>query len=123
MKPELPAQNAKVLKIFEGALKDHGVETARDLMALMLQLEEGYGLVPSEDGMGLVVDPKEPHAQSSRGRSSPGRKSAKSLSATKLTRPLTPTGRLLSEIYPGKLMFPRNGKIRGVIRRNSCSPH
>ena len=31
-------------------------------MALLLQLEEGYGLVPSEDGMGLAVDPKAPHA-------------------------------------------------------------
>lgn len=31
-------------------------------MALLLRLEEGYGLVPSEDGMGLAVDPKAPHA-------------------------------------------------------------
>ena len=31
-------------------------------MALLLQLEEGYGLVPSEDGMGLAVDPRAPHA-------------------------------------------------------------
>lgn len=31
-------------------------------MALLLQLEEGYGLMPSEDGMGLAVDPKAPHA-------------------------------------------------------------
>ena len=35
---------------------------SRDLMALLLQLEEGYGLVPSEDGMGLTVDPRAPHA-------------------------------------------------------------
>ena len=30
-------------------------------MALLLQLEESYDLVPSEDGMGLVVDPRAPH--------------------------------------------------------------
>ena len=53
---------AKALEVSEGALKDYGVETSRDLMALLLQLEEGYGLVPSEDGMGLAVDPKAPHA-------------------------------------------------------------
>ena len=43
-------------------LQDYGVETLQDLMALLLQLEEGYGLVPSEDGMGLAVDPRAPHA-------------------------------------------------------------
>ena len=48
------------------ALKDYGVETSRDLMALLLQLEEGYGLMPSEDGMGLAVDPKAPHAPQAR---------------------------------------------------------
>ena len=62
MKPELLDKIAKALEVSEGALKDYGVETAQDLMALLLQLEEGYGLVPSEDGMGLAVDPKAPHA-------------------------------------------------------------
>ena len=57
-----PEKIAKALEVSEGALKDYGVETSRDLMALLLQLEEGYGLVPSEDGMGLAVDPKAPHA-------------------------------------------------------------
>ena len=61
VKPELLDKIAKALEVSEGALKDYGVETAQDLMALLLQLEEGYGLVPSEDGMGLAVDPKAPH--------------------------------------------------------------
>ena len=52
VKPELLEKIAKALEVSEGALKDYGVETSRDLMALLLQLEEGYGLVPSEDGMG-----------------------------------------------------------------------
>lgn len=62
VKPELLVEIAKVLGVSEGALKDYGVETSQDLMALLLQLEEGYGFVPSEDGMGLTVDPKAPHA-------------------------------------------------------------
>ena len=62
VKPKLLEEIAKALEISEGALKDYGVETSQDLMALLLQLEEGYGLVPSEDGMALTVDPKAPHA-------------------------------------------------------------
>lgn len=61
VKPELLEEIAKELEVSVGALKDYGVETSRDLMALLLQLEEGYGLVPSEDGMALAVDPKAPH--------------------------------------------------------------
>ena len=55
VKPELLDKIAKALEVSEGALKDYGVETAQDLMALLLQLEEGYGLVPSEDGMAVCV--------------------------------------------------------------------
>lgn len=62
VKPELLEKIGKVLGVSEGALRDYGVETSHDLMALLLQLEEGYGLVPSEDGMGLAVDPRAPHA-------------------------------------------------------------
>ena len=58
------ADIAKAFEVSEGALKDYGVETSRDLIALLLQLEEGYGLVPSEDGMGLTVDLEAPHAPS-----------------------------------------------------------
>lgn len=62
VKSELLEEIAKELEVSVGALKDYGVETSRDLMALLLQLEESYGLVPSEDGMGLAVDPKAPYA-------------------------------------------------------------
>ena len=62
VKPKLLEEIAKALGVSVGALKDYGVETSRDLMALLLQLEEGYGLVPSDDGMGLAVDPRAPHA-------------------------------------------------------------
>ena len=62
VKPELLESISAALGVSVNALKDYGVETSRDLMALLLQLEEGYGLVPSEDGMGLAVDPKAPHA-------------------------------------------------------------
>lgn len=78
----------------KGALKDYSAEASRDLMPLLPQLEEGYNLVPSEDGMGLTVDPKGRMPTSSRSRSSSGRKSAPSSSATKSTKPLAPTRRL-----------------------------
>ena len=53
----MQAQLADAVGLTVGALKDYGVETSQDLMALLLQLEEGYGLVPSEDGTGLAVGP------------------------------------------------------------------
>lgn len=37
VKPELLEKIAKALEVSEGALKDYGVETSRDLMALLLQ--------------------------------------------------------------------------------------
>lgn len=62
VKPELLEEIAKALVISVGALKDYELETSRDLMALLLQLEEDYGVVPSKDGMDLAVDPRAPHA-------------------------------------------------------------
>ena len=61
VKPGLLEKIAKVLEVSVGALKDCGVETSHDLMALPLRLEEGYGLVPSKDGMGPAVNPKALH--------------------------------------------------------------
>lgn len=58
----MQAQLADAVGLTVGALKDYGVETSQDLMALLLQLEEDYGLVPSEDGTGLAVGPGAPHA-------------------------------------------------------------
>ena len=75
-------------------------------MALLLQLEEGYGLVPSEDGMGLTVDPKAPHAPKLAQSIKTWPKSVPSSSAANSTRTLTPTGKPLSDIFPGELTFP-----------------
>lgn len=58
----MQAQLADAVGLTVGALKDYGVETSQDLMGLLLQLEEGYGLVPSEDGTGLAVGPGAPYA-------------------------------------------------------------
>lgn len=106
VKPELLEEIANALEVSEGALKDYGVETSQDLMALLLQLEEGYGLVPSEDGMAWRSTPGRRMPPSSRARSSPGRKSARSSSAASSARPLTPIGRPLSDIFPGELTLP-----------------
>ena len=43
-------------------LKDYGVETAGDLMSLLVRLEDSFGIVPAADGTGLSLNPKAPHA-------------------------------------------------------------
>lgn len=50
------------LEVSPLALKDFGVESARDLLALMLQLEDEFGIAPAEDGASIAVDPKAPAA-------------------------------------------------------------
>ena len=52
---------ANVLEVSPLALKDFGVESARDLLALMLQLED-FGIAPAEDGASIAIDPKAPAA-------------------------------------------------------------
>ena len=47
---------AEALDISTLALKDFGVENARDLLGLLLQLEDEFGIVPAEDGSGLSID-------------------------------------------------------------------
>ena len=47
---------AEALDISPLALKDFGVENARDLLGLLLQLEDEFGIVPAEDGSGLSID-------------------------------------------------------------------
>lgn len=44
------------------SLKDYGVESAKDLLVLMLQLEDEFGIAPSDDGSSSAVDPKAPNA-------------------------------------------------------------
>lgn len=46
----------KPLDISPLALKDFGVENARDLLGLLLQLENEFGIVPAEDGSSLSID-------------------------------------------------------------------
>ena len=62
VKPELLEEIAKVLGVSAGALKDYGVETAGDLMSLLVRLEDSFGIVPAADGTGLSLNPKAPHA-------------------------------------------------------------
>lgn len=45
------------------ALRDYRIGSARDLMGLMLQLEETFGIVPDEDGKRLVFDHSAKNAQ------------------------------------------------------------
>ena len=61
-KPELLESIAAALGVSVNALKDYGVETAGDLMSLLVRLEDCFGIVPAADGSGLSLNPKAPHA-------------------------------------------------------------
>ena len=61
-KPSQVEDIAEALEVSPLALKDFGVESARDLLALMLQLEDEFGITPSGDGSSIAVDPKAPAA-------------------------------------------------------------
>lgn len=61
-KPSQVEDIAEALEVSPLALKDFGVESARDLLALMLQLEDEFGITPSGDGASIAVDPKAPAA-------------------------------------------------------------
>ena len=50
------------LGVSVNALKDYGVETAGDLMSLLVRLEDSFGIVPAADGSGLSLNPEAPHA-------------------------------------------------------------
>lgn len=63
VKPELlPRIITKALDVSQSTLKDYQVESYADLVGMFLQLEEEYGLQPSEDGMGLSIGPKSKHS-------------------------------------------------------------
>lgn len=62
VKPELLESIAAALGVSVNALKDYGVETAGDLMSLLVRLEDSFGIVPAADGLGLSLNPKAPHA-------------------------------------------------------------
>ena len=62
VKPELLESIAAALGVSVNALKDYGVETAGDLMSLLVRLEDSFGIVPAADGTGRSLNPKAPHA-------------------------------------------------------------
>ena len=62
VKPELLESIAAALGVSDNALKDYGVETAGDLMSLLVRLEDSFGIAPASDGSGLTLNPNAPHA-------------------------------------------------------------
>ena len=62
VKPELLESISAALGVSVNALKDYGVETAGDLMSLLVRLEDSFGIVPTADGSGLSLNPKAPRA-------------------------------------------------------------
>ena len=62
VRPKLLESIAATLGVSVSALKDYGVETAGDLMSLLVRLEDSFGIVPAGDGLGLSLNAKAPHA-------------------------------------------------------------
>ncbi|WP_165047551.1 MULTISPECIES: helix-turn-helix domain-containing protein [unclassified Adlercreutzia] len=54
---------AQALGVSHGMLEDHKIESARDLVRALLQLEDEFGLVPDMCDDGLCIDPKATNAQ------------------------------------------------------------
>ena len=54
---------ARALDVSPKMLEDHKIESARDLVGTLLQLEDEFGLVPDMCDGGLWIDPKAKNAQ------------------------------------------------------------
>ena len=54
---------AHALNVSPRMLEDHRIESAKDLVGALLQLEEEFGLVPDMCDGGLWIDPKAKNAQ------------------------------------------------------------
>ena len=54
---------ARALDVSLGMLEDHKIESARDLVRTLLQLEDEFGLVPDMCDGGLWIDPMAKNAQ------------------------------------------------------------
>lgn len=54
---------AHALDVSPLALRDYRINTVRDLMGLLLQLEDAFGLIPSESGECLTLDNTTKNAQ------------------------------------------------------------
>ena len=87
VKPELLESISAALGVSVNALKDYGVETAGDLMSLLVRLEDSFGIVPAADGTGLSLNPKP------RWRSNCGQRSARSSKTARSTPTNTRTGK------------------------------
>ena len=48
---------AEALDVSPLALRDYGVESVRDFLGLLLQLEDDFGIAPSPDGTRLLIMP------------------------------------------------------------------
>lgn len=53
----------RALDVSPKMLEDHKIESARDLVSALLQLEDEFGLVPDMCDGGLWIDPKAKNAQ------------------------------------------------------------
>lgn len=63
MSEEQLVKIACALDVSPLALRDYRIGSARDLMGLMLQLEETFGIVPDEVGKCLILDHSTKNAQ------------------------------------------------------------
>lgn len=54
---------ARALDVSSKMLEDHKIESAKDLVRALLQLEDEFGLVPDMCDGGLWIDPKAKNAQ------------------------------------------------------------
>ena len=93
VKPELLESISAALGVSVNALKDYGVETAGDLMSLLVRLEDSFGIVPSADGTGLSLNPKAPHAPKAATAIELWQRSARSSRTARSTPTNTRTGK------------------------------
>ena len=93
VKPELLESIAAALGVSVNALKDYGVETAGDLISLLVRLEDSFGIVPAADGTGLSRTPRRLTRPKRRWRSSCGPRSAHGSRTARSTPPSTRTGK------------------------------
>ena len=80
---------AHALNVSPRMLEDHRIESAKDLVGALLQLEEEFGLVPDMCDGGLWVDPKARNAQ----------KTVEAISAWGEIRHRLITGEITQEVY------------------------
>lgn len=80
---------AKALDVSPKMLEDHKIESARDLVGALLQLEDEFGLVPDMCDGGLWIDPQAKNAQ----------KAVEAIGAWGVMRHRLITGEIIQEEY------------------------